>query len=117
MTDGRDDGQDQDEGAELAEALIALRNSLLRVQEDGNGRDIKFRIEYVDLTIQASVTKARKGSAGVKWHVLSLGGELSGEQQGVQTLNLRLSPVLFENDHPLADDSQYISGAELDGER
>jgi hypothetical protein len=117
MPDEPEDEESGEAGAELADALIALRRSLIRVQEDGAGNSIRFRIDHVELTVQLSVTKTRKGSAGVKWRVLSLGGERSREQQGVQTLSLRLSPVLFNDDRRLPDDGQYISGAEVEGER
>jgi len=112
----RADGDGSD--AELADALIVLRNSLLRAQEDGADSRIKFSIEHVDLTLQVTVSKASKGNAGVKWHVLALGSERSKQQEGVQTLNLRLKPIVVdEHGVPLPGEAQHIAGFEVPGER
>ena len=67
-------------------------------------------VEPVELTLQVGVTRAAKGSAGIKWHVLALGGERSREAVSTQTLKLRLAPVLFdEQGNALAEAEQLIS--------
>jgi hypothetical protein len=109
-------GNHNDE-VELATAIRALRSSLVSALHDGDTSKIRFHIEHVDLTMQVSVTKAHKGSAEVRWHVLGLGGERLREQAGVQTLNLRLSPIVFDDaNRPLAADEQFISDFEGEGE-
>jgi hypothetical protein len=60
--------------------------------------------------MQVGVTRAGKGSAGIRWHVLALGGERSREAVSTQTLRLRLAPVLFdEQGAVLAEAEQLIS--------
>ena len=83
----------------LSEALIALREELLTAwqQGEGEGRHLRFRIpEPIELTIQAAVTVDAKANAGVKWWLLSLGGEASRESQVTQTLHLKLAPVMYD---------------------
>jgi hypothetical protein len=71
---------------------------------------VRFKVEPVELTMQVGVTRAGKGSAGIRWHVLALGGERSREAVSTQTLKLRLAPVLFdEQGKVLVEAEQLIS--------
>ena len=81
---------------DLSEAIEALRTALSAAWWDGQGRRVRFKLEPVELTVQAGVTRTGKGAAGIRWHVLSLGGERSREAATTQTLKLRLTPVLFD---------------------
>jgi hypothetical protein len=105
---------DDDAGwVDLAEAIEALRTALSAAWRDGSGARVRFRLEPVELTVQAGVTRTGKGAAGIRWHVLSLGGERSRESAATQTLKLRLTPVLFdEQGNALAESEQLISGQE-----
>lgn len=105
-----DSDDDIDGGVELAAAIEALRSALVRAWVDGQTNRVRFRVEPVELTVQVGVTRVGKGSAGIKWHVLSLGGERSKEAASTQTLVLRLAPVLFDDaGRPLAETEQLIS--------
>jgi hypothetical protein len=104
--------QDPD-GVELADAIEALRLALVRAWWDGQRRRVRFKVEPVELTVQVGVTRTGKGVAGVKWQVLTLGGERSRQTEAVQTLTLRLAPVLFDDDgQMLAEAEQLISDIE-----
>ena len=97
-------------GVELADAIGALRNALVQAMWDSQNSRVRFRIEPVELTVQVGVTRTGTGSAGIKWHVLALGGELSHQSQATQTLRVRLAPVLFdENGIELAAAEQLIA--------
>ena len=94
----------------LTEAIEALRAALVAAWWDGRQRRVRFKVEPVELTLQVGVTRAGKGSAGVRWHVLALGGERSRESASTQTIRLRLAPVLFdEHGTVLAQAEQLIS--------
>jgi hypothetical protein len=80
----------------LPEAIESLRTDLAAAWWDGKRRRVRFRVDPVELTVQVGVTRTGKGAAGVKWHVLTLGGERSREEATTQTLKLRLTPVLFD---------------------
>jgi hypothetical protein len=91
----------------LSEALIALREELLAAWQegDGEGRRLRFRIpEPIELTFQAAVTQEGKANAGVKWWLLSLGGEASRGSQVTQTLHLKLAPVMYDPETGQASD-------------
>lgn len=91
----------------LSEALIALREELLTAWQEGegDGRRLRFRInEPIELTFQAAVTHDQKANAGVKWWLLSLGGEASRGSEVTQTLHLKLAPVMHDPETGRATD-------------
>ena len=91
----------------LSEALIALREELLAAWQEGEGegRRLRFRVsEPIELTFQAAVTQEGKANAGVKWWLLSLGGEASRGSQVTQTLHLKLAPVMYDPETGQASD-------------
>jgi hypothetical protein len=103
----------QPNSVELADAIEALRDALVRAWWDGQRSQVRFRVEPVELTVQVGVTRSGKGAAGVKWHVLALGGERSRESATTQTLRLRLAPVLFdEQGNVLAETEQLVADRE-----
>lgn len=105
--------QGEPSSVELADAIEALRDALVRAWWDGQMSRVRFRVEPVELTVQVGVTRSGKGAAGVKWHVLALGGERSREAATTQTLRLRLAPVLFdEQGNVLAETEQLVAGRE-----
>lgn len=94
----------------LTEAIEALRASLVAAWWDGQQRRVRFKVEPVELMMQVGLTRVGKGAAGIRWHVLTLGGERSREAVNTQTLRLRLAPVLFdEQGNVLAEAEQLIS--------
>jgi Trypsin-co-occurring domain 2 len=99
----------------LPEAIESLRTDLATAWWDGKQRRIRFRVEPVELTVQVGVTRTGKGAAGVKWHILTLGGERSREHVTTQTLKLRLTPVLFDDQgKQLPKGEQFISDQDDD---
>jgi hypothetical protein len=100
---------------ELPGAIEALRRDLAAAWWDGRRHRVRFRVEPVELTVQVGVARTGKGAAGIKWHVLALGGERSHETTATQTLKLRLAPVLYdEHGIKLPDADQLISGRDED---
>lgn len=106
--------EDDNSRAELSDAIEALRSALVRAWYDGRRGRVRFKIEPIELTIQVGVTKTGKGSAGIVWHVLTLGGERSRESATTQTLRLRLAPLLFDDQgNLLAETEQLISDEDV----
>jgi hypothetical protein len=80
----------------LAEAIAALRNELLRAWWDRD-KFLRFKPAPIELTLQVAVTSTGKGSAGVSWWLIELGGELSRESVVTQELKITLEPKLFDS--------------------
>ena len=108
-------GSSADGWIDLSAAIAALRADLEKAWLEGrsNNARLRFRVEPVDLTVQAGVTKSREGEGGVKWHILAIGAKASHETSATQTLHLRLSPVFFGADgKQLGKEDQLISDAD-----
>jgi Trypsin-co-occurring domain 2 len=109
------DNADEAGWVDLADAIEGLRAGLEEAWLAGKGRPVRFRLEPVELTVQAVVTRTRTGSAGVRWHVLTAGGERSRQTASTQTLVLRLSPVIVgPGGEPLSADEQLVSDVDDD---
>jgi hypothetical protein len=104
-------GAEPEGWVDLSDAIAALRRDLTAAWWDGRNKRVRFKVEPVELTVQVGVTRTGKGQAGVKWHILALGGERSHESTSSQTLRLRLAPVLYdEHGKRLDAGEQFISG-------
>jgi hypothetical protein len=102
--------EEADAGVDLGDAIAALREALVEAMWDGQNSRVRFRIEPVDLTVQVGVTRTGKGAAGVKWHIVTLGGERSRQSEVNQTLRVRLAPVIFDDSgQELSSSEQFIS--------
>lgn len=84
----------------LSEAIEALREALTAATEKGQGQRMRFRLEPVELTLQAVVTKDANGKIG--WGALGVGG--SYESAETQTLRLKLYPLWQTPEGELVDD-------------
>ena len=84
--------------ASLSDAIEALRDDLAKAWWDGQNRRVRFKVEPVELTVQVGVTKTGEGSAGIKWHILTLGGQRKHETATTQVLRMRLQPVFYDAD-------------------
>jgi hypothetical protein len=83
----------------LSDALIALRDELLKAQSQGQGdeRQLRFRIpEPIELEFQAVVTQEVEGDAGIRWWLVSLGGKASRSDVATHTVRLKLAPVIHD---------------------
>ena len=90
---GKDDNADW---ASLSDAIEALRDDLAKAWFDGQNRRVRFKVEPVELTVQVGVTKTGEGSAGIKWHILTLGGQRKHETATTQVLKMRLEPLFYD---------------------
>jgi len=99
---------------DLSVAIAALRRDLATAWGDGQNERVRFKVEPVELTVEVGVTKKGTGQAGVKWHILTLGGERSREKANTQTLRLKLLPVFYGDDGKrLPDGKQLVSGEDI----
>jgi hypothetical protein len=96
----------------LSDALIALREELLSAWQEGEGpgQRLRFRVsEPIDLTFQVAVTKKAGGEAGIKWWLVTLGGEASRASTATQTLSMKLVPVMYDDQGHEVDTVQIDS--------
>lgn len=95
---------------DLADAIEALRAALVQAMQGGKHSRVRFQVEPVELTVHVGVTRTGTGSAGVKWHILTIGGERSRQAEAAQTLKVRLAPVFFdERGNEMAPGEQLVT--------
>jgi NTP-dependent ternary system trypsin peptidase co-occuring protein len=104
------------EGIDLADAIKALRDALVRAMWDGQRSRVRFRVDPVELTVNVAVTRRGGGTAGVKWHILTFAGERSRQLESAQMLKLRLKPVLFDESGGEMELSELLISDRADGE-
>jgi hypothetical protein len=80
----------------LSAAIAALRDELTRAWWDGQHQTVRFKPSPVDLTLQVAVTWEGKGTGGVRWWLIELGGEVSRQSAVTQTVKVTLEPKIFD---------------------
>jgi hypothetical protein len=79
---------------ELSQVLAELRDQLIRAQMTGEGSDLRFLIDDIEVDLQVVVTAEGEAKAGFK--VLTFGsveGEAKGSHATTQRLHLKLKIV------------------------
>jgi hypothetical protein len=74
-------------GIELAQLLTSLRSEINKARLDGQGKDVRFRIDGIELELQVTVERSAETNGGVRFWVASLGGKggvTSGETHVVR---------------------------------
>lgn len=76
------------ERLELAAMIKALRSQLVEAQREGEGEDIRFTIEDVELELQIAAEKQASGGISAKFYVLT--SKLDGSKKDTVTQKLKL---------------------------
>jgi hypothetical protein len=80
-------------GIPLAKAIQDLRAELLTAISEGQGQDLRFKLDPVELELSVGMTYKGGGNVGVKFWVLELGAKGDVERTGSHKLKLKLTPV------------------------
>ncbi len=79
-------------GVALSSAVRVLRAEVERAMETGVGEELQFRLGPIELEFHVGVTNEGGGEAGIRFWVLTLGGEASHSREQTQTVKLTLTP-------------------------
>lgn len=80
-------------GIELAALLASLRSEIDRARLDSAGKDVRFRVDSIDLELQVTVEKSAEADAGVRFWVMSLGGKGGVKSADTHVIKLSLAAV------------------------
>jgi len=83
----------QDTRIRLADLIDNLRKELIVAQWKGEGENIKFVVEEVELEVEVSSTKKGTAEAGVEFWVVNSKVEGEASKETVQKLKLKLKPT------------------------
>ncbi len=85
---------ENDNEMELWQLVAKLREDLQVAMGEGEGKPIKFKLDAVELELKVAAKKTGEGKAGIKFWVVSAGAGGKIENERVQTLKLKMTPVL-----------------------
>jgi len=77
----------------LSEMLAELRKELLEAKLEGQGSDLKFLIEDIEIELQIATTKEAGIDGGVKFWVYNAEAKVDISEARTQKLKLKLKPV------------------------
>lgn len=100
----------------LADAIRALRQELAAAMEEGQEKSIRFELGPVEMEFLLQVTKDAGGSAGVKFWIVSLGGQASISSGSTHRVKLALTPKDALGESPLISDIEKTLSAAGDSE-
>ena len=85
-----------DQDLELKDVVQKLREDLQSAAKEGQGKDIKFKLESIELELKVAAKRVAEGKAGIKFSIFGIGAEVGGggklEGDRVQTIKLKMVP-------------------------
>ena len=91
-------------GIELATLLSSLRSEIDRARLDSAGKDVRFRVDSIDLELQVEVEKSAEADAGVRFWVVSMGGKGAAKSTETHVVKLKLGAVTSTGEQVLTGD-------------
>lgn len=87
---------DAHESVGLAAALEGLREDLETAWAEGADKAIRFRVSEITLTLEAVARREVEGGGKVRWWVVEAGGGGKVGSETTQTLVLKLTPGIYD---------------------
>jgi hypothetical protein len=79
------------DGVELSAVIANLRESLSKAQNDGEGKDLRFKIEDIKIELNVAVEDKGELGGGVKFYVLSAKADVTQTQTVTQKITLNMT--------------------------
>lgn len=76
----------------LADMLVELRRELEDARREGKGKDLRFRVESIEVELKVTVTKSTEVGGGFKFWVINGDAKAKTAAESLQTLRLKLDP-------------------------
>lgn len=77
---------------ELADVIKALRQELIKAQDEGTDKKIRFNVNNVEVELETVIEKAVDGEGGVKFWVLDINAKRKYATATKQKIKLNLKP-------------------------
>jgi hypothetical protein len=81
------------DGPELSAVIADLRASLQKAKEEGDGKDLRFSVEDVEVEFQVAVTREAGGKFGLKVYVFDAHADGKQSQAFTQKVKLKMKVV------------------------
>jgi hypothetical protein len=90
----------------LADAIRELRRELAEAMDEAHGKPLRFELGQVEMEFLLQVARDAGGSAGVRFWVVSLGGQGNVSSGSTHRVKLALSPKDASGGPPLISDTE-----------
>lgn len=97
---------------ELYDVIRKVRGDLARAMWEGEDKDLRFRLESVELQLEVAVVKTAKGGGKVKLVVVDVDAAREKAVTNRHHVKVVLSPRLAG----MPDEQPWVSGRALEGE-
>ena len=84
---------DNNTNLELADVIKALRQELIRAQQEGEDKDIRFNVNNVEVELETVVTKEADAKLGMKFWVVDVNAGGKYQNASKQKIKLSLKPT------------------------
>lgn len=91
-------------GIELATLLSSLRSEIDRARLDSVGKDVRFRVDSIDLELQVAVEKSAEADAGVRFWVVSMGAKGAAKSTETHVIKMKLGAVTSTGEQVITGD-------------
>ena len=93
---------------QLAQVIKQLRSELTTAAKDGDGEDIRFTVEDIELELDITVENQKEGNVGAKFYVLTSSYKGSKKDIITQKIKLKLKPSGKDGEKVKVSDSEKI---------
>ncbi|XVV09939.1 trypco2 family protein [Actinoplanes sp. CA-131856] len=97
---------------ELYDVISKVRGDLARAMWEGEDKDLRFRLESVELQLEVTVHKSTKGGGKVKLVVVDADAAREKATTNRHHVKVVLSPRLIDT----PDEQPWVSGQAVEGE-
>lgn len=77
--------------------LDALREDLESAWLSSQGKRVRFRAAEVTVMVETVARRDAEGSGKIRWYVVEAGGGVKSGSEHTQTLTLKLTPLLYDD--------------------
>ncbi len=81
-----------DQELELKDVVRKLREDLQAAAAEGEGKDIKFKLESIDLELKVAAKQVGGVNGGIKFYVFNFGAKNQVENEQALTIKLKMTP-------------------------
>jgi Trypsin-co-occurring domain 2 len=78
----------------LADTIRSLRAELSRAMQEGEGQELRFKVDPVELEFELAVTSTKGGGGGIKFWVVTAEAKLDKATATTHRIKLSLKPLV-----------------------
>ena len=80
----------ENDRVELSSLIKSLRSELTKAQKEGEGQDLRFTVDSIELELQVTTTDQAGGGGGVKFWVFNASGKVDVSEASMQKMKLSM---------------------------